>query len=111
MARVYCMLIALLGLTIVMVIQVVGLIMVIALLTIPPFILEKRVKSIAGMMVGSSLLGMLFTLCGLWLSYRFDLTSGAAIILSAGAAFLADLAVEKAASLVKGPEPKEQLNV
>ena len=110
-ARVYCMLIALLGLTIVMVIQVVGLIMVIALLTIPPFILEKRVKSIAGMMVGSSLLGMLFTLCGLWLSYRFDLTSGAAIILSAGAAFLADLAVEKAASLVKGPEPKEQLNV
>lgn len=89
--RLYFILIGMLGLTIVMVIQVVGLIMVIALLTIPPFIVEKYAKSLKGMMVGASVLGGIFTLSGLWLSYRFDLTSGASIILVAGSAFLLTL--------------------
>jgi zinc transport system permease protein len=88
----YYVLIAMLGLTIVMVIRVVGLIMVIALLTIPPFIVEQYARSLFSMMIGSSLLGAVFTLTGLWLSYTFDLTSGAAIILVAGTAFLAVLA-------------------
>ena len=35
----------------------------------------------------SSLLGMLFTFLGLLLSYRFNLTSGATIILVAGLSF------------------------
>lgn len=89
----YYILIAMLGLTIVMVIRVVGLIMVIALLTIPPFIVEKYAKSLFSMMIGSSALGIIFTLTGLWLSYTFDLTSGAAIILVAGTVFLIVLAV------------------
>jgi zinc transport system permease protein len=76
-----------LAVTIVMVIQVVGLILVIALLTIPPFMVEKYAKSLFQMMLGSSLLGAVFTVCGLWLSYAFDLTSGASIILVAGVAF------------------------
>jgi len=91
----YFLLIGMLALTIVMVIQVVGLILVIALLTIPPFILEKYAKSMAQMMVGSSLLGAAFTIGGLWLSYRFDLTSGAAIIVVAGIFFFLSLLVEK----------------
>ncbi|MFH2061308.1 MAG: metal ABC transporter permease [Pseudomonadota bacterium] len=86
--RIYFSMIAMLGLTIVMVIQVVGLIMVIALLTIPPFIIEKYAKSLAHMMIGSSLLSAVFTLSGLWLSYTFDLTSGACIIMVAGSVFL-----------------------
>jgi len=93
--RIYFGLIALLGLTVVMVIQVVGLIMVIALLTIPPFMMEKYAKSLGKMMIGSSILGACFTLSGLWLSYQFDLTSGAAIILVAGIAFLTSLALDK----------------
>lgn len=93
--RLYFTLIAMLGVTIVMVIQVVGLIMVIALLTIPPFIVEKYASSMGGMMVGSSLLGTAFCLSGLWLSYRFDLTSGATIIMVAGSAFLLTLAWDR----------------
>jgi len=93
--RIYFGLIALLRLTVVMVIQVVGLIMVIALLTIPPFMMEKYAKSLGKMMIGSSILGACFTLSGLWLSYQFDLTSGAAIILVAGIAFLTSLALDK----------------
>lgn len=91
----YFTMIAMLAVTIVMVIQVVGLILVIALLTIPPFIVERHAKSLLQMMVGSSLLGAVFTVAGLWLSYRFDLTSGASIILVSGAAFLLSLLVER----------------
>ncbi|MCP3871584.1 MAG: metal ABC transporter permease [Desulfobacteraceae bacterium] len=93
--QLYFILIGMLGLTIVMVIQVVGLIMVIALLTIPPFIVEKYAKSLAQMMIGSSFLGAVFTLSGLWLSYMFDLTSGASIILVAGCVFLIILSVDQ----------------
>jgi zinc transport system permease protein len=83
----YFLLIGMLAITVVMVIQVVGLILVIALLTIPPFIVERYAKSLVQMMVGASLLGTAFTVIGLWLSYRFDLTSGATIIMVAGITF------------------------
>ena len=91
----YFALIGLLAVTIVMVIQIVGLILVIALLTIPPFIVEKYSKSLLQMMVGSSLLGMVFTVSGLWLSYVFNLTSGACIILVSGVAFFLFLLVDR----------------
>jgi zinc transport system permease protein len=85
--RLYYMLIGMIAVTVVMVVQVVGLILVIALLTIPPSISEKYTKSLAKMMLLSCLLGMAFTTGGLWLSYRFDMTSGAAIIFLAGVVF------------------------
>jgi zinc transport system permease protein len=78
-----------------MVIQVVGLILVIALLTIPPFIMEGYARSMLSMMVGSSLLGVLFTVSGLWISYFFDLTSGASIILVAGIFFFLNLIIQR----------------
>jgi zinc transport system permease protein len=83
----YFALIGMLGVSIVLIIRIVGLILVIALLTIPPFMVEKYAKSLFQMMMGSSLLGALFTIVGLWLSYAFDLTSGASIILVAGITF------------------------
>ncbi|MGD9273703.1 MAG: metal ABC transporter permease, partial [Desulfobacterales bacterium] len=76
-------------------IQVVGLILVIALLTIPPFISEKYARSLTAMMVYSSALSIIFTVTGLYLAYRFNLTSGAAIILVAGAGFLISLLIER----------------
>jgi len=93
--KLYFGLIGMLAVTIVLVIQVVGLILVIALLTIPPFIVEKYAKSLVQMMVASSILGALFTITGLWLSYRYDLTSGASIIMVSGIVFLISLVVDK----------------
>jgi zinc transport system permease protein len=93
--RLYFALIGLLALTIVMVIQIVGLILVIALLTIPPFIVEKYAKSLLQMMVGASLLGAVFTVSGLWLSYAFNLTSGACIILVSGIVFFLNFVIER----------------
>ena len=85
----YCLLLGMIALTVVMIIRVVGLILVIALLTIPPFIAEKFTGSLRGMMVVASLLSCLFTVSGLWLSYLLNLTSGATIILVAAAGFFA----------------------
>ena len=91
----YFGLIGMLAVSIVLVIQVVGLILVIALLTIPPFIAEKYAKSLVQMMVASSFLGAVFTVTGLWLSYRYNLTSGASIIMVSGIVFLLSLLVDK----------------
>lgn len=90
----YLLLLVMISLAVVMTIRVVGLILVIALLTIPPYIAEKYTISLGGMMFFSSLLGIFFTTTGLWLSYHFDLTSGATIIMVAGITFFISLGVE-----------------
>ncbi len=87
----YLMLVSSIALTIVMVMQVVGLIMVIALLTIPAAIAEQFVQDLKQMMLYSSYLGIIFTTVGLWLSYTWDLTSGATIILVSGTTYLGTL--------------------
>ncbi len=85
---------ALTALTVVMIIRMVGLILVIALLTIPPYLAERRSKSLAGMMIISSLLGMFFCVTGLVFSYVLDLTSGASIIAVAAACFFLDRGID-----------------
>ena len=91
----YYLMIVMLAVGIVMIIQVVGLILVIALLTIPPYIAEKYSKSLIQMMVLSSLLSAIFSVSGLWLSYALNLTSGASIILVAGLGFLISFGLER----------------
>lgn len=77
----YILLLILAALAIVVSIRVVGLIMVIALLTIPIYIAEMFSNSLLKMMVYSSFLASIFTLIGLFISYHYDLSSGATIIL------------------------------
>lgn len=89
----YILLIVTLCLGIVMIIQVVGLILVIAMLTIPPLIVEPFARSLVRMMALASAVGAAMTVAGLWLSYTFDLTSGASIILVGGGVFLLVLTV------------------
>jgi zinc transport system permease protein len=89
----YFILLAMISLSVIMIIRVVGLILVIALLTIPPYIAEKYTKSLGKMMVLSSVLGILFTMVGLWFSYNYDLTSGATIIMVAGLAFFLSMGI------------------
>jgi len=86
--RIYLVLLCLIALTVVMLMRIVGLILVIALLTIPAAISGQFTSDLKRMMLLSTLLGIAFTTSGLWLSYIFDLTSGATIIIVAGVAFL-----------------------
>jgi zinc transport system permease protein len=90
----YFLLMAMIALSVVMIIQVVGLIMVIALLTIPPYIAEKYSGSLLEMIIYSILLNIFFTTVGLWLSYSFNLTSGASIIMVAATCFFISIVFE-----------------
>ena len=91
---IYIVLLCMIALTVVMMMRVVGLIMVIALLTMPAAISGQFVRGMRRMMILASILGILFTTVGLWLSYAWNLTSGATIILVSGVAFLLSLAVK-----------------
>jgi len=84
----YLLLLCLVAITVVLLIQVVGLILVIALLTLPAAIARQYVHSIGMMMLVAAVLGTLFTSSGLYLSYEPDLPAGATIILVAGIAYL-----------------------
>lgn len=86
---------ALIALVIVMMMRVVGLILVIALLTLPAAIANHFTRDMRKMMALASGLGILFSVSGLWLSYRYNLTSGATIILVAGAVYLAVLFIKR----------------
>jgi zinc transport system permease protein len=79
--KIYTAILVLASLTVVVAIKVVGLILVIALMSVPTYISERISGSLYSMMMLSALLSVLFTIGGLILSYRFDLTSGACIIL------------------------------
>jgi zinc transport system permease protein len=78
--------------SVVMIIQVVGLILVIALLSIPPYLAGQRARSLFSMMLMASLWSMVFCTSGLILSYQFDLTTGATIIAVATVTFFIVLA-------------------
>jgi zinc transport system permease protein len=87
----YLVLLLFIALTVVMMMRVVGLIMVIALLTIPAAISGMFMHELRRMMLLSAVLATAFTFTGLWLSYFYDLTSGATIIMVAGAAYVLSL--------------------
>lgn len=85
----YLLLLVLVAVTVVLLIRVVGLILVIALLTLPAAIAGHYVHSLGRMMLVATLLGVAMTASGLALSYGPDLPVGPTIILLAGLMYLA----------------------
>lgn len=89
----YFALVLMIALGVVIIIRAVGLILVIALLTIPPYMAERFTNSLSYMMILSSILSTLFCLSGLYLSYTLNLSSGASIILIATLSFFIQMVV------------------
>ncbi len=87
--RLYLLLLCMIALTVVVLIRVVGVILVIALLTIPAALAKQFTHDLRNMMILAVLFGALFSFGGLWLSYEFDLASGATIVLLSGSVLLA----------------------
>ncbi|MDH3638121.1 MAG: metal ABC transporter permease [Gammaproteobacteria bacterium] len=85
----YLALLCLVAVTVVLLIQVVGLILVIALLTLPAAIAGHYVQSLNMMMIVATILGGVFTTGGLAISYAPDLPPGPTMILLAGGAYVA----------------------
>ena len=79
----YTLILILAALCVVAAIKAVGLILVIALLTIPTYLAESFASRLSTMMVISSILATIFTILGLVVSYVYDISSGASIIMVA----------------------------
>lgn len=84
----YLTLLCLTALTVVLLIRVVGIVMVVALLTLPAAIAGHFVRGLWQMMLLAAALCMLFVSSGLAVSYTIDLPSGPVIIILAGTAYL-----------------------
>ena len=79
----YTLILILAALCVVAAIKAVGLILVIALLTIPTYLAESFASRLSTMMIISSILATIFTILGLVVSYAYDISSGASIIMVA----------------------------
>jgi len=85
----YLFLLCLVALSVVVLIRIVGVILVIALLTVPATINLNFFHDIKKLMVSSSLTAICANLFGLYISYLFDLPSGATIIMVLSSLFIA----------------------
>ena len=91
----YLLLLCLVALSIVVLIRVVGIILIIALLTIPTTIAKQFTNKLKRLIIYSILNAIILTVVGFWLSYLFDLPSGATIVLVLAAAFLISALVKR----------------
>ena len=87
----YTLFLVLIALTIVMSVRAIGLILIIAMFTMPPFIAEKFTKSLKSMMILSGILSAIFMVSGIFISFYYDISATATIILVASAGFFISL--------------------
>jgi len=97
----YPLVLVLLACGVVILIRLVGIILVLALLTIPPSMLEKNASSLQQLMMGSTLLCFAISLIGLIISYYGDTNTSAAIVGVAIAAYLTKSLLELATNRLR----------
>lgn len=86
--RLYVLLLCLTAMTVVLLVTVVGIVMVIALLTIPAGIASQFSKSLGQMMLTATSLSIVFVISGLGLSYEYNIPSGATIIIVSAVVYM-----------------------
>ena len=89
--RVYLFVLELVALTVVLMVNMVGVFMVIALLALPAAAAEVFSGRLSGIMVISALLCCFFTTCGIGVSFCADWPAGPVIVLLSAACYLAVL--------------------
>ena len=87
----YLLALCLTAITIVLLVSMVGIILVIALLSLPAAIAGLFSKKLWQMMVGGTVICVLFNFMGTWLSYSWDLPTGPVIIVLCGVTYLLSL--------------------
>lgn len=90
----YILLLCTVALTVVLLIQVVGLILVLALLILPAATAAQFAGSILRMMLLAVMISAVITVTGLIISYVSDLPSGSTIIMLAGSVYIITLIVQ-----------------
>jgi len=89
------LLLGMVAFSVVILIKIVGIIMVVALLTIPGAISRRHLSGLPAIMAGSVVLGAVFVTAGLLLSYVLDVPSGATIILTAALVFFVSTLISR----------------
>ncbi|NLV27580.1 MAG: metal ABC transporter permease [Methanomicrobiales archaeon] len=103
--RIFNLLVLLLiAVSVVVLIQIVGIILVIALLTLPAAIIRPFSNTLKGMMIGATLTGMFITTTGIYLSWIFDVPSGSTIILLGVTLYFLVLCYKEVIFRVKTPK-------
>src|SRR6056297_1012039 len=77
----------LIALTVIVLIRVTGIILIIALLTAPPAMARLFTYNFKKIIILAIIFGIIFSILGLWLSYLFNIPSGASIILLIGSTY------------------------
>jgi zinc transport system permease protein len=85
----YTFLLCLVACSVVLLVSVVGVVLVVALLTIPAAIASKYTRSLAQMMILASCITAVFITLGTFFSFMWDWPVGPTIILVAGVVYLA----------------------
>jgi len=99
----YLMLLCLTALTVVLLTTVVGIVMVIALITLPVAAAGEFSRRLWHMMALSAIFTVFFTTAGLTVSYSPDLPAGATTIVIAGAFYLATVIGQRVRSKIRRP--------
>ena len=92
---IYFLLLCIIALSVVLLIRVVGVILVIALLTIPASICIQFTYNIKKIIMFSIIVGVIATILGLIVSYFMDLASGATIIILLGILYFISFSIRK----------------
>ena len=90
---VFLVILAVVAVSVVLLQTFVGIVMVIAMLTLPSGTAGFAARNLRGMMILASLFSALFSVAGLALSWETDLPTGAVVVVLSGAVFLAASAV------------------
>jgi zinc transport system permease protein len=89
--KLYLLLLSLIAVTVVLLMQVVGIILVMTMLTLPATIANLYTNRLSSMMGISILLSMLFCFFGMYFAFELDWPAGATIALVAGISYAASL--------------------
>ncbi|MBA2726808.1 MAG: metal ABC transporter permease [Parachlamydiaceae bacterium] len=105
----YLTLLVLIAVSIVLLIQVVGIILVMAMLTIPPAIANLLTSRLSTMMAIAVVINCIFCVGGMNLAYEMDWPGGASIALVAGIVYVASLLLH-AQKFIRWPFSKSSAN-
>ena len=93
--RLYLLLLSIVAITIVLLVQIIGTILVLALLTIPATLAGLFTRRLFSMMIVATLLSILFSFFGIAASYTLDWPPGATIALLSALCYLVGLLAKK----------------
>jgi len=92
---IYFLLLTLISITVVITIKIVGLVLVIALVTLPSVITSLFTRTMRSLFIGATLTGITLTMSGIALAYLMNIPASASIILLASTVYFTSLALKR----------------